>query len=1037
MVSKALEAFEALSEFDLDVSDWVPGWDRLKVAISKVVTEMAALVGGLIGELGLEVKDFANIQEVAKTFASIIAPIKNALDAFASLAKIEEIPDVTEKFRLVIDELGKFTDLLNKAADDTDGWIVPLTKLSQSFIGSLGNLLNIVKAANSLRNALEKWTDEVKGKIVARVDVLVQVLGIVTERLNAATEEVGGWLTPLTKLSQDFLASLGRVVSIVSSVAGLREKLEEWTDEIKGKVIGRIDVLVQILGIITERLNLAANDVDGWLQPLSELAKGFLASLSGVVAILNPVIGFRNALAEWTDEVKNKIPARVDVLIQSLGIITERFNLAVDQIDGWLMPLGKAAQLFKDSLGNVVDILQTAHGFRNALEEWTDEVKDKIVGRVDVLISTLGIVAERFNLAVDEVDGWIVPLSDLAKIFIDSLGSIVSVLQSTNAFRNGLEKWTDELKGKVQGRVEVLVAVLGIIARELTTKMNEGALPEITKALKEFTERVVPLIAALQSGIGFFADLAELVIPRDYINRTKMLTVALTDMIEAILDVGDFPGMEEGEIDSTVVELTQFVDRVKPMVDIIGNAISIFASLATDFVIPRDFIARTKMLTVALTDMIEAMLDVGDFPGIKEGEIDSTVVEFQQFLDRIRPLVDIINGAVSVIKSLAENIEFRNPEVYTSIIANLVLSIASIIEDVDRFLPAIVTAIDKSGNVIDKVRDKLQLWADRLQPLSSVLSSTISIFKALAEDVELRNPRVFTSIIANLMLSIVSIIKDMDQFLPTITLGEKEIDKIVEKLSLWAARIQQMAAIITSGVSALKALREFKPGNLRFLTEFVDELVRVVEEMDKKLKGKVSKELKDVGERISALFGGILVAVQGLVALRGFRSLLPVWLTRFINDLVLVLEEISKITVPQGVVDKVAEVEAAIAPVLGIVQSLISLRGYRSLLPEWIARFATDIEAVLGALADVGGFKQGFMLGEAFARGFLAALEGGITTGIDPIFGGVPSSIDPIIGGGINSGGTTFFNYGTMNVTTEASDGGALVGDLQLAMRQN
>ncbi|MEK6822931.1 MAG: hypothetical protein AABY13_03800, partial [Nanoarchaeota archaeon] len=283
---------------------------------------------------------------------------------------------------------------LNQAAAEAGSWYEPLSKAAQNLLASLGPALDVLKSVNDLRNAIATWTNEVKGKVAARIGVLVSVLGMVAQQLNEAASQAGDWYDPLTKAAQNFLASLGPALDILKSVNDLRNAIATWTNDVKGKVAARIMVLVAVLGMVAQQLNAAAETAGSWYDPLTEAAQKFLASIGPALDILKATNDLRNAIATWTNEVKGKVAARIAVLVSVLGMVAQQLNAAAEQAGSWYDPLSEAAQQFLASIGPALDILKATNDLRNAIAVWTDEVKGRIGPRLSVLVSVLGMVAQ-------------------------------------------------------------------------------------------------------------------------------------------------------------------------------------------------------------------------------------------------------------------------------------------------------------------------------------------------------------------------------------------------------------------------------------------------------------------------------------------------------------------------------------------------------------------------------------------------------------------------------------------------------------------
>jgi len=397
---------------------------------------------------------------------SSVHDFRNALTDWKDLTLTEIWLDIHQ----LLDVLDAIAQLLNTAAEEAVHWVDPLSDAAQAFVESFSATLAILVSVHDFRNALTDWKDLTLTEIWLDIHQLLDVLDAIAQLLNTAAEEAVHWVEPLSDAAQAFVESFSATLAILVSVHDFRNALSDWKDLTLTEIWLDIHQLLDVLDAIAQLLNTAAEEAVHWVEPLSDAAQAFVESFSAVLGILQTTFAFRQALADWSDEVKGKIWLRIEVLVAVLGLIALALNKVADEVAGWAQPLSEAAAAFVASLPPAVSLLQSAFAFRQVLADWSDEVKGKVQIRIETLVAVLGIIASTLNEAADKVTGWIKPLSDTAKAFIESVGAAVGVLQSAQVFREALGDWSDEMKNKVADRVAVLISVLGIIATELNKK---------------------------------------------------------------------------------------------------------------------------------------------------------------------------------------------------------------------------------------------------------------------------------------------------------------------------------------------------------------------------------------------------------------------------------------------------------------------------------------------------------------------------------------------------------------------------------------
>ena len=1026
-VGPIISALKSAVDLRNAFANWVEDIGDIGAHVGEIAAFLRTIVKKLVKATSMVSDDML---EAAKNFAEKVGPILNAIksafdlrQAFATWTDLAG--DVGAKIDVLVAVLGLVAIKLNKATDEIKGWLKPLTEAAADFLKAIGPTLTILKATMDFRNALGTWENELVGKVSARIDVLVSVLGLIAIKLNVATEKVGDWFAPLTEAAANFIKAIGPAIEIIKHTLDFRNALEEWSQTIVGKVEKRINVLISIMGTVAVLLNQAASEAGRWQQPLSEAAQNFVKALGPAMEILDKTLDFRNALGTWEQDLKGKVERRIDVLISIMGTIAVKLNRAADEAKGWLKPLTDAAANFLAAIGPAIDALRNVLDLRNALGEWSHAVDFKVEKRIDVLISMLGTIAVKLNKAADEAKGWLKPLTEAARNFLAAIGPALDVLRNVLDLRNVLGEWSHAVDFKVEARLDVLISIMGFI----TAKMNEAAAEAgrwgdpLSEAADNFIKAIGPALDALKSTLDLRNALKEWAEITD-----EEINARLDELIRVLGDVAtEFNSAVLPEItDATIT----FSERIQTLVSALSSAIGFLKDLA-ELVIPRDVQTSTENLVEAMKVIIETvdrlLTDLGLAMDDAGNVIDPLRDKFEQWAARMKPLAEIIQSSVGILTSLTE-VEIPTSPYMAA--AKVMAGIINVISGVNRFLKDLHLAIDEAtGEVIDPLRDKFEQWAARIKPLAEIIQSSVGTLAAL---VDIKMPISPWMAARKITAGIINVFLALKGLLPEIELNKDKLDEIAERLKLWAARVQAIATIISSGVDALNKLRDYKAGGLIFLQRFVDDLVVVVKAIDEKLKGKVSEELQKIGERLTALFGGIVQSVQGMAALRAYKNLLPVWVDKFVEDLDLVVARLSDIRVSQDVVDKMQALQAIFGPVTDVVQGLASLRAYKSLLPIWVDRFVEDVQIVLAKLAAISGYGEGFVLGRQFAEGFLAAWLATVgTLPVSPVQpGGIPAPF------GAGSGGTTIYNYGTIQAHVTPTGNSNFLTAMEQAVRR-
>ena len=393
--------------------------DSLIIFLESILDAFRQIVGTYGDKLKAAAQDVADSLGPALKVLADAVTLQNALSDMASVEDVRgKINDLMLVVEIVIIEFQKIAVTYGKKLQD----------VTKELVDSIGPAFKLLMDALTLRNALADWNQDVVGLVRDRIAVLASVIGIVAQEFN----RIAGWAG--TKLSEDAMKlaeSMPVVIAAFKAAHELRQALEEWTDDVKGTVAARIEVLGSVIALTAQRFN----EISEWSgTQLTENAKKVAGGISGVLSAMTAAAKLRSELGKWTTDVGD-VPARIDVLGSIIGLTAQRFN----EVAEWYgTDLTTKAKNIGDGISNMLKAMVDAFKLRNELAKWEPGTIVNVQGRIDVLGSVLGMVAQRVN----EVAKWYgTELDDSAIALAGGIGEVLKAFTEAGKLRNELAEW--------------------------------------------------------------------------------------------------------------------------------------------------------------------------------------------------------------------------------------------------------------------------------------------------------------------------------------------------------------------------------------------------------------------------------------------------------------------------------------------------------------------------------------------------------------------------------------------------------------------
>jgi len=354
--------------------------------------------------------------------------------------------------------------------------------------------LQALKEALDFRNLLADWTDEVKGKVGARIAVLGAVVMMVVTEMNRIAQEGPA----LTEAAQILAKAFPDVTKALEAANELRNSLSDWTDEVKNKVAARVAVLASVIGIVSVEMNRVAQDSG---TQLSDAAARLAVAIPPAIEAMQDASKLRNALADWTSDVRGQAAARIAVLASVISLVSVELN-RVAQDSG--TQLSDAAAKLAAAIPPAIAAMVEVNELRNALETWSQEVPGRVAGRVAVLGAVISLVSVELNRLANDHGN---QLTDSAVRLSQAIPPAIKAMQDAHALRNALADWTDEVKGKVEARVAVLGAVIGLTGQTIN-EVGQWYGVDLTTAAVNIAMNIPKVLTAMAEALKLREALA-------------------------------------------------------------------------------------------------------------------------------------------------------------------------------------------------------------------------------------------------------------------------------------------------------------------------------------------------------------------------------------------------------------------------------------------------------------------------------------------------------------------------------------------------
>ena len=657
----------------------------------------------------------------------------------------------------------------------------------------------------------------------------------------------------------------------------------------------------------------------------------------------------------------------------------------------------------------------------------------KVVAVADELLAKIAVELDKQGNELPEAmaqkfERWAARIAPLASIISGTAGIVRDLVDIPDVAAEGL-----------QDKVAMLVFDMHLVRQAVDMMLDElgKGIPDdqfidaMRIKFERWSERIGPLATIISSTVGLVRDLVDVPdIDEEGLDaRVRMLIFdmhLIRQAVDAMLD-------ELGKVTDTAftddmrIKFERWAARIAPLTNIISSTVGLVRDMVD---VPdideqglQDRVAMLLFDMHLIRQAADMMLDaIGS--ATDTDFTDDMRIKFERWAARIAPLANIISSAVGLVASLVDIKPGVDLQAKTT---QLLADLDTIFITVRDGLVAIGDAADT--DFVDDARVKLERWAARISPLTAIISGAVSAITGLADVKAGINVETLAGRLADYVTRLVTA---FDAALEAIILSTDGLDATAEKLKLWATRVSAVATIISGGVSALKSLSEFKGGATQFIDAFIADLIEITRKLDEALSGQISEDLEKASARLTVIFGGVIAAINGLVALIGHRRMPSAWINRFVEDITEVITKLAAVEIPEGVAERVAAIGEALNPIRDIVMSTQSLVGYRALLPAWVQAFLNDIQVILQGFANLPAFNAGLAVGSSFGRGFLQGFQSAIAAFPWP----VPPGGNPVAPPGIPGPAGQFYNYGSITVTAPADDLPALLDALQYAVQQ-
>ena len=564
------------------------------------------------------------LADFADSFSKMIAPISDIVAVMADIAEIE-IADPSGKFGW-LREMGarmarQITIMYNDwRTQDVNEALVQFAKDIQVIADALVSVLAFMVDLRAWR-----WTGEIEEKIgkfrVAWTYILTD-LDLLKDKTQAfVDEDLRKWVTAMEEIARGMTEALAFIVAL--DKAG---DIDD-TSESAAKLILAIDTILEDLKPVLEKWDTEHLDLlTSFGTAVSALFGGLSAALiDGIADFVVPADDTWASFKTWTMETFQEFHDWVND--PSAGFEKEKLDL----VDNFGVALGSLMGGLQTALGVATDVPDT----------WTVETGEgsvwaSFIAFVEKVMTDLTIwIGERFPEGYD----W-QPITD----FGTAMGTVFG------GVKEGLEVFHDLSFTLVQPTEAMLTLFLDNIKKvveKISTWVTSDAEPAIRAAvgdgttegsLGRFGTAMSNLFGGLSSGLGFFADLADISgTTQAFLDSARDPDANPPTTSETFAGrLGSFFGAIHGTIvafDNYVTEYggtwtdaaQDFKDRLDGVVSTLSGALSLFEALNehglpstaqiqnfVDLVVGPDglFPTFTAGLAQSIIDIVKANIDI-------------------------------------------------------------------------------------------------------------------------------------------------------------------------------------------------------------------------------------------------------------------------------------------------------------------------------------------------------------------------------------------------------------------------------------------
>ena len=832
----------------------------------------------------------------------------------------DETDEMVEKFQAWADRLSPLVSIIGDS-------IGIFQALEEEFSVGIPNTLEaLVVATQQLAYDLDDWLDAID--LVTRgtgddeefYDEVAEKLSLWAERLSPVLSIVGDAIGIFQALEEEFTISiLDTMQSLIEATQQLANDIADWLDT--------IDLLTRGEGDDEELYDDVAEQLQLWADRLSP-----------VVSIVGDAIGVFQALEE---EFAINVPDTMEALIDA----TEQ--LAMD-IASWLDMIELATrgegddeefydivaeqlQLWADRLSPVVSIVGDALGVFKALEEeFAINVPDTMEALIDATEQLANDIASWLDMIALATRGegddeeFYDAVAEQLQLWADRLSPVVSIVGDALAVFKALEEEfsinvPDTMEALIDATEQLAVDIASWLAAIDLASRGEGDEEEFYDAVAEklslWAERLSPVVSIVGNALAVFKALEEkftIDVPdtmEALIDATEQLATDIASWLAAIDLATRGEGDEEEFYDAVAEQLQLWANRLSPVVSIVSDAFAIFKALEEEFAVDipptlESLIDATEQLAIDIASWLSAIELATRGAGDDEEFYDALAEHLQLWVSRLSPVVSIVGDAIGIFKALGQKFTVDVPDVMET----LIRATEQMVVDIASWLTAIELVSRGTGEdqeFYDAVAEKLQLWADRLSPVLSIISDAINVFKALGQKFTV----VLPSNLQSLVQATQQVALQMAKWLGNIELSEDDVDLIAEKLALWAERISSVASILGSAVSIFKTLKEpivvILPSYLKSLVEATEQIVVYIHqwlgavEISADGTDAIAEDLKHWAERVSAIATILTRGMETLTEMKAWRRVtiadIEEKMTTFVKTWAWLIEEFDKL----------------------------------------------------------------------------------------------------------------------------------------------